>query len=91
MYKACITLFFFLAEPKASHLLGRCSTIEPLHQSFSVLDIFLRKGFANNLPGVASNCDSPDLCLQSSKDYRHKAPVPGMNYYYNEVFLSYIC
>jgi hypothetical protein len=24
----------------------------------------------NYLPGLASNCDPPDLCLLSSKDYR---------------------
>jgi hypothetical protein len=29
------------------------------------------------LPGLALNCDPPDLCFLSSYDYRHKPPVPG--------------
>jgi hypothetical protein len=33
--------------------------------------LFLKK------PGLASNCDPPDLCYMSSYDYRHKSPMPG--------------
>jgi hypothetical protein len=29
------------------------------------------------LPGLALNCHPPDLCLLSSKDYRHEPPVPS--------------
>jgi hypothetical protein len=29
----------------------------------------------NYLPGLASNCHPPDLCLQSSWDYRREPPA----------------
>jgi hypothetical protein len=31
----------------------------------------------NYLPGLAWNCNSPDLSLPSSQDYRHELLVPG--------------
>jgi hypothetical protein len=31
----------------------------------------------NYLPGLASNCDPPDLCLLSSWDCRCEPPVPS--------------
>jgi hypothetical protein len=31
----------------------------------------------NYLPGLALNCDPPDLCLLSSQDYRCEPLVPG--------------
>jgi hypothetical protein len=32
----------------------------------------------NYLPGLALNCDPPDLCPMSSKDYRCESPAPGL-------------
>jgi hypothetical protein len=29
------------------------------------------------LPRLASNCDPPDLCLLSNKDYKCEPPAPG--------------
>jgi hypothetical protein len=38
----------------------------------------------NYLPGLASNHDPPDLCLQSSQDYRREPLVPG----FTRIFLN---
>jgi hypothetical protein len=31
----------------------------------------------NYLPGLALNCNAPDLCLLSSYGYRREPPAPG--------------
>jgi hypothetical protein len=38
---------------------------------------FFKIGSLNYLPELASNHDSPDLCLLSSWDYRREARMPG--------------
>jgi hypothetical protein len=37
-------------------------------------------GLANFLPGLASNCNLPDLCLPSSRDYRCELLIPASTY-----------
>jgi hypothetical protein len=49
---------------------------EPLQEPFSVLGIF-EMGLTNYLPGLASNCDPPNLCFLSSLNYSGKPLVPG--------------
>jgi hypothetical protein len=36
--------------------------------------VFLKNGFVNYLPGLASNSDPPDLSLLYRKDYRRYPP-----------------
>jgi hypothetical protein len=38
---------------------------------------FFKVGLANYLPRLTSNCNPPDLCLLSSKDYRREPLAPG--------------
>jgi hypothetical protein len=47
------------------------------HPQFILLWLFWRWGLANYLFRLASNCDSPDLCLHTIWDYRHELPVPS--------------
>jgi hypothetical protein len=46
--------------------------------------VFLKQVLMNYFPKLASNHDSPDCCLLSSKDYRHEPQVPSLGY----LFLS---
>jgi hypothetical protein len=35
--------------------------------------------YRDRVSGLALNCNPPDLCLQSSYDYRCEPPAPGSN------------
>jgi hypothetical protein len=44
-----------------------------------MLGIFEIGSCGINCPGLALNCDPPDLCLLKSWDYRHELLVPSSN------------
>jgi hypothetical protein len=52
------------------HLLGTL-TVQPMCLPCFYIGCFRDRVSVNYLPGLASNCDPPDLCLLSSWDYRH--------------------
>jgi hypothetical protein len=72
--KRSILFFFFFLQ-----FWGLISGLhlEPLHQPNFWWWGFLRQGLMNYLPGLALNCDPPDLCLLSRWDNRCEPPVPG--------------
>jgi hypothetical protein len=67
-----LSLFFFFFA-----VLGLELRAYALSHSTSPPPFFSRYVPENYLPGLALNCDPPDLCFLSSYDYRHKPPVPG--------------
>jgi hypothetical protein len=56
-----------------------------------MLNRWLRWGLANVLPGLASNHDSPDLCLLSGWDYRLEPPQPATFSFLNKYFINKCC
>jgi hypothetical protein len=75
-----IPLFFFLGGGWGLNS-GLCACkvgtlpLEPQLQSI-LLCLFWRWGLSNYLPGVAMNCDSPDLSLPNGLDYRCEPLMP---------------
>jgi hypothetical protein len=46
-------------------------------------------GSLNYLPGLASNCDPPDLCLLSSWDYRHEPLAPSSSSLFLNEYINF--
>jgi hypothetical protein len=54
------------------------------------LAYWLQWGLLNFLPGLASNCDPPDLCLPSSWDNRNDSLIPASKLFFIPAVVSFL-
>jgi hypothetical protein len=66
-------------ELMALGFLSKCSTTWTMPPALFALVVFQTRSWASSIlpPRLASNLNPPNLCLQSSWNYRHELPRPA--------------